>query len=68
MGKLVSLAGSVLSELLSLTSNLLFVITLLLFMAIDASHLPDQLERTRDERPAVVDALRLVRSRDLAAT
>jgi len=57
VGKAVSLAGSVLSQLLSLTSNLLFIVTLLLFMAIDASHLPDQLERIRADRPAFVDAM-----------
>jgi predicted PurR-regulated permease PerM len=57
VGQAVSLAGTVLTGLLSLTSNLLFVITLLLFMAIDASHLPDKLAGTRDQRPAVVDAL-----------
>ena len=58
VGQAVSVAGSVLTGLLSLTSNLLFIITLLLFMGIDASHLPDKLEDSRSERPAIVEALR----------
>jgi predicted PurR-regulated permease PerM len=53
----VSVAGSALSSVLSLTSNLLFVITLLLFMGMDAAHVPAKLEDSRDERPAVVEAL-----------
>ncbi len=57
VGQAVSVAGSVLSGLLSLTSNLLFIITLLLFMGIDAAHLPDKLRALRSERPAFVDGL-----------
>ncbi len=52
----VSVAGSALSSVLSLTSNLLFIITLLLFMGMDAAHVPAKLESSRDERPAVVEA------------
>jgi predicted PurR-regulated permease PerM len=57
VGQAVSIAGSVLTGLLNLTSNLLFIITLLLFMGIDASHLPDKLAAARSERPAIVEAL-----------
>jgi len=57
VGQAVSVAGSVLSQLLSLTSNLLFIITLLLFMAMDASHLPEKLQHARAERPAIIEAL-----------
>lgn len=53
----VSVAGSALSGVLSLTSNLLFIVTLLLFMGMDAAHLPARIEASRGERPAVVDAL-----------
>ncbi len=57
VGQAVSVAGSALNGALSLTSNLLFIITLLLFMGIDAAHLPGKLEAARGERPAVVAAL-----------
>ncbi len=57
VGQVVGVAGTVLSSLLSITSNLLFIITLLLFMGIDASHLADKLQRTRPDRTAVVTAL-----------
>jgi AI-2 transport protein TqsA len=57
VNKVVGIAGSVLSGLLSLTSNLLFVVTLLLFMGMDASHLPEKLQEARSERPAIVEAL-----------
>lgn len=57
VGQVVGLAGSVLSGLLTLTSNLFFIITLLLFLAVDGAHFPDKLARKRAERIAVVDAL-----------
>ncbi len=57
VGQVVGLAGSVLSGLLMLTSNLFFIITLLLFLAVDGAHFPDKLARQRAERVAVVDAL-----------
>jgi len=57
VGQVVSVAGTVLTGLLALTSNLLFIITLLLFMAIDANHFPDKLEARRGQRPAAVEAL-----------
>ncbi|MBA2639285.1 MAG: AI-2E family transporter [Nocardioidaceae bacterium] len=56
-GQAVSIAGTLLSGLLGLTSDLLFIITLLLFMGMDASHLSDKLRRVRPEREAVVSAL-----------
>lgn len=58
VGQVVGVAGSVLSGLLTLTSNLFFIITLLLFLAADGAHFPDKLARTRAERTTVVDALR----------
>lgn len=57
VGQAVSVAGTVLTELLSLTSNLFFVIVLLLFMGLDAAHFPDKLHAMAAERGAVVAAL-----------
>lgn len=57
VGQVVSIAATVLSSLLSLTSNLFFIVVLLLFMGIDASHFPDKLEDKRPTRPTVVIAL-----------
>jgi AI-2 transport protein TqsA len=55
--KLVAAAADVLTELLGLVSNLFFLLTLLLFLSIDAGHFPQQLTQLRDQRLAVVDAL-----------
>ncbi len=57
VGQVVGIAGTLLTSLLTLTSNLFFIVTLLLFLAVDASHFPDKLERARAERLTVVDAL-----------
>ena len=57
VGQVVSVAGTVLTELLSLTTGLLFVITLLLFMGLDAAHFPDKLHAAAAKRGAVVAAL-----------
>ncbi len=57
VGQIVSVAGTVLTSLFSLTSNLFFIVTLLLFMGLDASHFPQKLGGVRSERGAVVDAL-----------
>ena len=57
VSQVVGIAGTVLSGLLSLSSNLFFIITLLLFLGVDAAHFPDKLERARGERAATVDAL-----------
>jgi AI-2 transport protein TqsA len=53
----VSAAEGVLQHLLSLTSSLFFVVTLLLFLGIDATHFPETLNANREDRPAVVAAL-----------
>jgi AI-2 transport protein TqsA len=48
----VSAAEGVLQHLLSLTSSLFFVVTLLLFLGIDATHFPEKLNANREDRPA----------------
>jgi predicted PurR-regulated permease PerM len=58
VGQVVGVASTVLSGLLSLSSNLLFIITLLLFMGVDATHIPQRLSEARAERRGFVDALR----------
>ena len=57
LNQLLSVAESVLAGILSLASDLFFVITLLLFMAMDAASLPAKLEQARGERSQVADAL-----------
>jgi len=57
VGQIVGVAGTVLTSLFSLTSNLFFIVTLLLFMGLDASHFPQKLGGVRSERGAVVEAL-----------
>ena len=57
LSQLVGVAESVLGGVLSLASNLFFIITLLLFMAIDAGNLPAKLEAVRTERSQIVEAL-----------
>lgn len=57
VGQVVSVAGTVLSQLLSLTTGLLFVVTLLLFMGLDAAHFPDKLHAAAEKRGAVVAAM-----------
>ena len=57
LGRVAGLAGSVLSSLLSVLSNLFFIVTLLLFMALDAAWFPVRLAGARGARRQVVDAL-----------
>jgi AI-2 transport protein TqsA len=57
LGQILDLAQSLLAGVLSLASDLFFVITLLLFMAMDAANLPAKLEQARSERSQVADAL-----------
>lgn len=54
VGLLTTLAGSA----VSLLSNLLFILGLLLFMGVDAAGFPGRLDRLTTERPALVTALR----------
>ena len=56
-GRLVAAVGSLLAGLLGVVSNLFFVVTLLLFLGIDASRFPLQLEEQRKQRGALVEAL-----------
>jgi len=56
-GKLFGLAGSILSSVLGVLSNLLFIALLTLFIGFDAGRFTSSLPDVHDERPAVVDAL-----------
>ncbi len=55
--KIVAAAGAVLSDLLGALSSLFFLLTLLLFLGIDAGQFPQKLAEQRAQRGAVVDAL-----------
>ena len=55
--RLAAVLGDVLSGLASLSSSLFFLITVLLFMTLDAFGFPAQLQAARSSHPAVVDAL-----------
>jgi AI-2 transport protein TqsA len=55
--QLVTAAEHVLQDLLSLAGNLFFIVALLLFLGIDATHFPEKLDATRADRPALVAAL-----------
>ncbi len=55
--RLVGLATSVFSSLLSVLSNLFFIITLLLFLAFDSAKVRHLAEGARAHRPHMVDAL-----------
>ena len=56
-GKLVKAAASLLQSLLGVSSNLVFVILLLLFIAMDAGDFPEKLSNLRGGQPSVVSAL-----------
>jgi predicted PurR-regulated permease PerM len=56
-GKLVDVVTEVLQSFLGLASNLLFLILLLLFLAMDAGNFPQKLSTNRVERGAAVSAL-----------
>ena len=56
-GRLFSLTTSLFSGILGIMSNLVFVVTLTLFLGFDAARFPVLLADGRLERPAVVDAL-----------
>jgi len=57
VGKLVDLAGDVLGGLLGVLSDLFFIVTLLLFLAVDAAWFPSRLADTPRERGPLVSAL-----------
>ena len=59
LGKLTDLVTSVLGGLLGAFSDLFFLVTLLLFLAVDAAWFPQRLEQARAARSEIVDALEL---------
>jgi predicted PurR-regulated permease PerM len=56
-GQLIALLESLLSNMLGVLSSLVFILTLLLFLAMDASAFPQLLARARSPRPSLVDGL-----------
>ncbi len=57
VGKLASLAGEVLGSLLDVVGNLFFIVTLILFLVVDASWFPDSLDKTSTDRRPLVTSL-----------
>lgn len=57
LGQLGGFIGDLLSELMGLVSNLFFILSLVLFMTVDGSSFPRQLERARASKPAIVTAI-----------
>lgn len=57
VNKVVSLASNVLGAAVDILSNLLFVVTLALFMAFDSNNMRDTLASVRKKRPELVAAL-----------
>lgn len=57
LGRLVSFLGDVLGGLVGVASSLLFVVTLVLFMVVDATGFTPKLGELPQERRALVDAL-----------
>jgi AI-2 transport protein TqsA len=56
-GQLTDFAASLLGSMLSLLTNLGFVVALVLFMCIDSGSFATQLQGTRDRRPGFVQAM-----------
>ena len=56
-GKIATLVAAILGSLLSVVSNLFFVLTLVLFMTMDATSFPDHLARAGVARGPLVEAL-----------
>jgi AI-2 transport protein TqsA len=57
IGQLGGFISDLLSELMGLVSNLFFILALVLFMTVDGSSFPRQLERARAAKPAIITAL-----------
>lgn len=57
LGRLGGFITDLLSELAGLVSNLFFILSLVLFMTVDGSSFPRQLEHTRESKPAMVTAI-----------
>jgi AI-2 transport protein TqsA len=56
-GQLISLMGNVLNGVLGAASNLFFLITLVLFMTVDAGTFPGLLAHLREHRTGLVDSM-----------
>lgn len=56
LGRLSGFLGDLLGELTGLVSNLFFILSLVLFMTVDGSSFPRQLERARASKPEIVAA------------
>ena len=57
LGKLTDALGSILSGALGIVSNLVFILTLVLFMTVDASQFPRLLLLSQRAKPDLVDAI-----------
>ena len=57
VGGLVGVASDVFGAVLGLASNLFFIVTLVLFMAFDTTATQHGLDRVRDQKPDLVEAL-----------
>lgn len=57
LGQLGGFITDLLGELMGLVSNLFFILSLVLFMTVDGSSFPRQLERARAAKPAVVASI-----------
>jgi AI-2 transport protein TqsA len=57
-GQLISYVGALLTGLLGVLSDLFFLVTLLLFLAIDATWFPDRLNEAAQRRGGLVTALK----------
>lgn len=57
LGRLLGVATTLMSGVLSVLSNLFFLVTLLLFLAFDSAHVSRLAEGARQHRPHLVDAL-----------
>jgi predicted PurR-regulated permease PerM len=59
LGRVTDLVTTLLSGLLSVLSNLFFLVTLLLFLTADAAWFPQRLSQAREARSAIVDAFEM---------
>jgi len=57
LGSLGSFLTGLLGQLLGMVSSLFFILSLILFMTVDASTFPRQLERAREVKPEMVGSL-----------
>ncbi len=57
IGQLSGFIADLLGELMGLVSNLFFILALVLFMTVDGTSFPRQLERARAAKPAIIEGL-----------